>query len=96
MKKKKTDKRKRRTDEVLYNTKPLPKWVMRKYATLWRHFQQRRFDYSEANRIVDENTSVIISFLRKNRWIEIGLNPEDSRKRVYMLKSPSQAIGEMA
>ena len=76
-------------------TKPLPKWIMRKYATLWRKFRDKEFEHSQAEEILKENTSVIISFLKKNDWLSIRLNPEDSRKRLYILKSPEKAIGDM-
>ena len=77
-------------------TKPLPKWIMRKYAKLWKKFRDTEFEHSEAEEILEENASVIISFLKKNSWLSIRLNPEDSRKRLYTLKGPEQAIGEMA
>ena len=77
-------------------TKPLPKWIMRKYAQLWKKFRDTEFEHSETEEILEENASVIISFLKKNGWLSIRLNPEDSRKRFYMLKNPEQAIGEMA
>ena len=76
--------------------RPLPKWIMRNYAKLWKHFQQREFSFSEAQEFVEENTSVILSFLKKNSWLGIRLHPEDSRKLVYRLKSPEKAMEEIA
>jgi len=75
--------------------KPLPKWVMQKYSELWVHFGEKQFEHPEAADIIQENTSVLISHMRKNGWLTIQLHPEDSRKRVYKLKSPEQAITEM-
>ena len=82
-------------DGRVQGAKPLPKWVMYKYAKLWKNFQQREFDYSEALEIVDENTSVVINFLKKRRWMTVALHPEDSRKRLYRLRTPQQVIGEI-
>ncbi|MFC1742154.1 MarR family transcriptional regulator [Nanoarchaeota archaeon] len=76
--------------------RPLPKWIMQKYAVLWKQFSESSFEHSEALGVLKENTSVIISYLKKHGWVEVALHPEDSRKRVYKLKSPEQAISEMA
>jgi hypothetical protein len=40
-------------------------------------------------------TSVILSDLKKAGWLDIKLHPGDSRKRVYSLKHPEQAILEL-
>jgi len=76
-------------------TKPLPKWIMQKYAALWRQFRYNEFDHTQSTEILKDNTSVIISHLKKNGWIEIKLNPKDSRKRIYVLKTPEQAVQEI-
>ncbi|MBW2965461.1 hypothetical protein KY363_08445 [Candidatus Woesearchaeota archaeon] len=52
--------------------KPLPKWIMKKYALLWNRHASKEFNHA------------------------VRLDPEDSRKRTYTLKSPEQAIKEMA
>ncbi|MFH1064082.1 MAG: hypothetical protein V1729_03310 [Candidatus Woesearchaeota archaeon] len=75
--------------------RPLPKWIMQKYAILWTRFNQNEFDHAQADLLLEQNTSVVISFLKKNGWMNIQLNPDDSRKRVYTLKSPEQAVSEM-
>jgi hypothetical protein len=77
-------------------TKPLPKWVMMSYAKLWQSFKDKAFDHHQATGILKENTSVIISHLKRNGWIDITLNQQDSRKREYRLKSPENAVAEMA
>ncbi|NQU79013.1 hypothetical protein HQ545_04555 [Candidatus Woesearchaeota archaeon] len=74
---------------------PLPKWVMQKYAKIWQELRDSSFDHQKATEILDDNVSVILSHLRKNSWLEINLNPEDSRKRIYRLKKPEQIINEM-
>ena len=76
--------------------KPLPKWIMQKYSQLWVHFKENEFEHSQAAEIIQENTSVLLSHMRKSDWLTIQLHPEDSRKRVYRLKSPEQAVEAMA
>jgi type I restriction enzyme M protein len=36
-----------------------------------------------------------LSELKQNGWLEMKLDPNDARKRVYKLKSPDHAIEEM-
>jgi len=77
--------------------RPLPRWIMISYAKLWHSHKGSTFDFSQAQKLIDKrHTSVVLSFLKKRGWLEITLHPKDSRKRLYTLKSPEQAIGEMA
>ena len=76
--------------------KPLPKWIMQKYSQLWVRFKDSQFEHSEAAETIPENTSVLLSHMRKSGWLTIQLHPADSRKRVYRLKNPEQAIEELA
>jgi hypothetical protein len=70
---------------------------MLKYANLWKRFGESEFDYTQAALILDEKlASVVINHLKRNGWVEIALNPDDSRKRLYRLKSPEKAVEEMA
>jgi len=39
--------------------------------------------------------NVFFPDLRKAGWLEVGLSSKDTRKRVYKLKSPNDAIKEM-
>jgi len=39
--------------------------------------------------------SIALSELRQFGWLEMKLDPNDARKRVYKLKSPEQAVKEM-
>ena len=72
--------------------RPLPQWVMQKYAELWNNFRGNSFFHSETTKILPENASVIISHLRKNGWLVVSLDPVDNRKRIYKLLSPEKAI----
>ena len=79
-------------------SKPLPKWIMKKYSMLWNKFRDREFNHSAAFEELKEDsmTSIALSELRKNGWLEIKLDPSDARKRLYRLKSPEAAVREMA
>jgi len=81
-------------------TEPMPKWLTKRYAILWMKMKDRKFEFEEAKQILNEDSdkrlSVILSDFRKNGWLEVELHPESSRKRLYKLKSPTEAIQEIA
>ena len=76
---------------------PLPKWIMQRYSILWNTFNDKEFDHDAAfNLLNNEKTvSIAISKLRKNGWLEIKLDENDARRRLYKLKSPEQAVKEI-
>ena len=77
-------------------SKPLPKWLMERYSILWKKFKENEFEHDDASEILKEEkdrlVSVVLSELKKHGWITIKLHPEDSRKRIYKLKNPENAI----
>ena len=79
-------------------TAPLPRWVMLRYAKMWEHFGSRQFSYDDVSSLLKEKNllSVFLSELRKAGWLEVTLNPEDSRKRLYRLINPEKAVKEIA
>jgi len=80
-------------------SKPLPKWLMLRYATLWRTFSKNEFTHDDAAYTLQEDrgqlVSVIISGLKKAGWLMMRLDPHDSRKRIYSLKDPTRAVEEL-
>lgn len=78
-------------------TDPLPKWIMKKYSILWRTFKDEEFNHDQASEALHEEkmTSIILSDLKRAGWLDIKLHPRDSRKRIYSLKHPEQAILEL-
>ena len=78
-------------------TKNIPTWVMQRYAKLWKRFKDKDFNYEEALSVLKEKEtlSVVLSELRKGEWLEVKLDPKDSRKRIYSLKNPEKAINEI-
>ena len=78
-------------------TNPVPKWIMLSYSSLWNHFKSNEFDHDNSSEVIENKqmVSIILSKLRKAGWLEVKLDPEDSRKRIYKLKSPTKIIEEM-
>ena len=80
-------------------TKPLPKWLMERYSVLWKKFKEDEFEHDDASKILKEEkdglVSAVLSELKKHGWLAISLHPDDSRKRIYKLKNPEEAIKEI-
>ena len=79
-------------------TQPLPKWEMKHYSTLWKKHKKKEFNYDDVCKLLKEKKEVIsvfLSDLKKSGWLSVNLNPKDSRKRIYKLKSPEDAVKEM-
>jgi hypothetical protein len=78
---------------------PLPRWIMRRYSVLWNKFNDKEFTHKQAIEALKEKdervVSLCISDLKKYGWIYVRINPEDSRIRLYRLKSPERAVKEM-
>ena len=75
---------------------PIPKWVWRRYALLWKKFENKSFTFEQAKKelkFVDGNTlSVMFNELKTAGWIKVGLDEKDTRKRVYTLVNPEQIV----
>ena len=81
-------------------TEPMPKWLTKRYAILWEELKDKKFSFGDAreklNETDDKRLSVILSDFKKYGWIEVELDPQSSRKRLYKLKPPGKAIAEIA
>jgi len=79
---------------------PLPRWLFRRYAKLWKERGEGKFDYDAARQTLkekdDKTLSVILSELRKHGWLEITLDRADARKRIYQLRPPQDITKEIA
>jgi len=66
---------------------------------LWKTFKEKEFDHDQAANILKEEkerlVSVVLSDLKRHGWLTISLHPDDSRKRIYKLKTPEKAIEEI-
>jgi hypothetical protein len=69
---------------------------MERYSLLWKTFKEKEFEHDDASKILKEEkdglVSVVLSELKKHGWLTIKLHPDDSRKRIYKLKNPEEAI----
>ncbi|MBI2671545.1 hypothetical protein HYX16_01285 [Candidatus Woesearchaeota archaeon] len=81
-------------------TKALPKWVMNRYAKLWGKFNNKEFTHSLASKFLKEpkttTLSLVIAELKKAGWLDVSLEKNDSRKRLYKLKKPEEVMKEIA
>lgn len=80
----------------------LPKWLERRYSILWDSFRDSSFRMEDAvevlvekNKDKKEDIAVFISELRKAGWLKVEFDPQDSRKRLYTLKSKEDIIGQL-
>ena len=80
--------------------KPLPKWLFLRYAKIWKKKKHTEFKYDEIRDLLNERDdrtlSVILSDLRRYGWLEVKLDLEDTRKRNYRLKNPTEIVEEIA
>ncbi len=78
--------------------KAIPKWVQERLSKLYKEFDSKEMTYEQIEKILkeDKNTiSVFLNELRKAGWIEIKLNKEDARKRIYVIKEPNKILMEI-
>lgn len=81
-------------------TQPIPSWLMQRYSILWKEYKKNEFNYSDAISTLQEKKdpliSVVLSSLKRRGWLTIKLDSKDSRKRIYKLKTPEEAVEEIA
>ena len=78
-------------------TQPLPKWIQKRYAVLWKKFKNKEFTFEQAEKVLKDNAGINVFFsdLRKAGWLEVNLNQDDTRTRIYKLKSPDEGFKDM-
>lgn len=80
-------------------TSSIPKWVQERFSKLWKKFEGEEITYEQIEDALkpDEKTtiSVFLNELKKAEWIEVKLNQEDMRKRVYVMREPNKIISEI-
>lgn len=76
--------------------KPIPKWIWKRYALLWKKFKDNPFTFEQAQKelkYIDRNViSVMFNELKTAKWLTVSLNEKDSRKRIYTLINPMQIV----
>ena len=70
----------------------LQKWVGRRYIFMAKHFKENQFTFEEASKYLKKNfndsdpiVSLVLSEFKKAGWLNVEIDPEDSRKRRYTL-----------
>ena len=75
--------------------KLLPKWLMKRYLFLLNELKEhnkKEFDFAFAEKALSKMGSspkivpLFLSELRKAGWLEVKLDPEDTRKRIYSIR----------
>ena len=83
-----------------FMTKPIAKWLQKRYALLLKELGDKEFNFDIAKQILKKDqkkiVSIILSELKKAGWIMIvRLDPKDSRKRYYALNKPQNIFKEL-
>jgi len=81
-------------------SEPVPKWLQLRYSKLFNQFKNNEFSFKSARNVLkkdqDKIISITLSKLRIAGWLTITkLNPNDSRKRYYKLKSPEEIFKDL-
>lgn len=80
--------------------KAIPKWLTKRYSVLWKKFKEKEFGFDGVVKALKEKdermVSITLSRLKKNGWLEVEIHPNNSRKRVYKLKTPEKAMEEIS
>jgi len=80
--------------------KSIPNWVMERYSVLYRKLKCKQFTREEARTILenfgiyknDKLTNTFFSELNHKGWVEVKKDPQDTRRKIFKLKSPENAI----
>lgn len=73
-----------------------PKWAFKIYSKLWSKYNDKLFSKEDALKIIDDNNlNQAFSRLKKDGWLKISLDEEDSRKSLYLLKNPEKMIKDL-
>lgn len=79
--------------------KPIPKWVQERVSKLWKEYGSSEITYKMIKNVLsldDKSTiGVFLNELKTAEWIDVKLNQEDARKRIYVLKEPNEIMKEI-
>ena len=78
---------------------PLPRWIMTRYSIRWNTVKNKECTHKQATEALKEKdervVSLCLSDIKKYGWLEVRLNPEAARIRLYKLKRTEDAVKEM-
>lgn len=79
----------------------IPEWLKKRHKLLWDYFHSTTFHFEDAAKVLstkihddERQVNAILSELRKKGWLKVTFDPEDSRKRIYQLKSTKDIMTE--
>jgi len=79
----------------------ISEWLNRRYEYIWEVFQEKPFRFEDALSILTEKShdpkeqiNVILSELRKGGMLKVDFDPDDTRRRIYRLKSKKDIIAD--
>jgi type I restriction enzyme M protein len=79
----------------------IPTWLEKRHKFLWEALRDSPFRFEDAARILKEKMhdsenqiNVFLSELRKKGWLEVKIDKEDARKKIYKLISKEEIISE--
>ncbi|MBW2078266.1 MAG: N-6 DNA methylase [Deltaproteobacteria bacterium] len=80
----------------------IPNWLEKRHDTLWEAFRHSAFRFEDAvivlkekNQDSEDQVNVFLAELRKKGWLTVEFALEDTRKRIYKLKSKDEIISEL-
>jgi len=79
-------------------SEPLPRWVMRKYAQIWKIKRDSPFTLDEVADALKEDKKILLVFLsqlRRRGWLQAESNQDDARRKIYRLYSPERVLEVM-
>jgi hypothetical protein len=82
---------------VVKMIEPSPKCEMKIYSKIWTQLKNKEFNHEDASKTLDDDKTVgiILSDLKKAGWLKVRLDPNHSRKRLYKLTSPEEAVKQL-
>ena len=80
----------------------IPNWLEKRHDTLWEVFRHSPFRFEEGATILKEKNqdsedqvNVFLAELRKKGWLTVEFDLQDTRKRIYKLKSKDEIVSEL-
>lgn len=78
----------------------IAKWLFEKYSQLFVKYTTKEFTFQEAMKILHEDDkaymSLILSELRKAGWLQIKIDQQDARRRIYNLITLTHIVNTIA
>ena len=76
----------------------LPDWILNDYIKLRAYFGEKPFRVEEAAHVLErpiDSVNTLLSILRRHNLINVGLDPENPKKRIYSLRPIPVTRGDL-